>query len=207
MAAGKTGARRPLPWNGPHTAQQQVTARAPGAITHRSPSRARQAELDRHPSLVIAAPFLFIPFSSVTGLSYLIIGGSAGPALLSEIWSVNLWGDLIFIGGTWGSFILCRHYVSWAFREKGSMWFASGAVPLTFFLTWGVYSLSWAFTGPALFSGSNGFLFFDPSWTWEMGRVSAYMVFGSGIIGLVAMALFMPAVAIFMERRTSGFAP
>jgi hypothetical protein len=133
-----------------------------------------------------------VPLSSLLGLARAM--EEAGAGLFYDVWAANLWGDLVFIGGTVGAGLAIRHLVARVVAPPA--WRFAAAVPAAFLLHWAVYACSWTLTGA---SGDDGFFAvqagnFAEAWPFTLEW---------GWIGLLAMALLGPALAL----RTVAKAP
>jgi hypothetical protein len=126
---------------------------------------------------------LTVPVSSLLGLARPM--SKVGAQVFGDVWTANLWGDLIFTGGTLAAGWAAARLVQ-RLRPSGPSLAAVAAVPVAFLLHWAVYACAWTFTG-----ANDGFL--DPS-PHGFGRAWAF-TFEWGWIGLLAMAAMGPALA------------
>lgn len=133
------------------------------------------------------ALLLTVPLSSLLGLARAM--AEEDPGLFGDVWSANLWGDLVFMGGTVAAGLAVARLVRRLRPGLGGLAFAVAA-PASFLLHWAVYALSWTLTGPQMFDGGSfvgvtleGFpdaWSFTAKWGWP---------------GLLAMAAISPALA------------
>jgi len=142
-----------------------------------------------------------VPASSVLGLARPMLDQDGWNTFVA-VWRSNLWGDLVFTGGTvaaaWAVAVLGRR---WATRlePSGPLWLAM--VPLSFMLHWAVYAFAWAFTGNGAESApESGRHFFD--WTFARLGDAWGFTFQWGWIGLLFCAVAVPLIAYWIEGRS-----
>lgn len=137
-----------------------------------------------------------VPASSVLGLALAMLNG--GVQVFGAVWSANLWGDLLFVGGTVGSLRLVEHFVAqWPTGRKGRIGRVVVAVALSLGLHAFVYGFA-AWQTLAAMDGDDGFLAFN-------GRLAdlplaGYVALIWGWVGLAAMALLTPWFAWACQR-------